>query len=59
MICPNCDNMKTYILYSSQQDYAVRRRRRCPVCGFKFTTYERLAQAGILLQRKKAEEEEK
>lgn len=51
MMCPNCDREKTYIVDSVEIEYETRRRRKCPSCGYRFTTYERLAQAGILKER--------
>ena len=52
MMCPNCDNMKTYIDDAQDaDDYSTRRRRKCPACGYRFTTYERPAQTGILKKR--------
>ena len=51
-MCPNCDSMKTYIEDSQDNsDYSTRRRRRCHACGYKFTTYERPAQLGIIRKR--------
>ena len=48
MYCPKCDAEKTYIVDTRQSDvgYEVRRRRECPGCGYRFTTYERPAQIG-------------
>lgn len=57
MMCPNCDNMKTYIVDAvDKPDHTSLRRRKCPVCGYKFSTTERLVQAGILLRRKREDE---
>lgn len=54
LMCPKCDNIRTYIIETREDDgYSVRRRRKCPVCGHRFTTYERMAQAGILRQKEK------
>lgn len=54
MMCPKCDNIRTYIIETREDDgYSVRRRRKCPACGHRFTTYERMAQAGILRQKEK------
>jgi transcriptional repressor NrdR len=41
--CPQCDSPKTSILETRRADNgdAVRRRRRCSLCGHRFTTYER------------------
>lgn len=42
MDCPACDHA-THVLESRRADdgAAVRRRRECPACGQRFTTYER------------------
>lgn len=56
MMCPKCDNIKTYIIDSAEQDYSTRRRRQCPHCGYKFTTFERLAQSAILKDRNKTDD---
>ena len=42
MTCPSCER-STRVLESRQADAgtAIRRRRECPACGGRFTTYER------------------
>ena len=42
MTCPSCER-STRVLESRQADAgtAIRRRRECPTCGGRFTTYER------------------
>src|SRR5437868_3536205 len=42
MTCPSCER-STRVLESRQAEagMAVRRRRECPTCGRRFTTYER------------------
>lgn len=42
MTCPTCE-AATRVLESRQADAgaAIRRRRECPACGRRFTTYER------------------
>jgi transcriptional repressor NrdR len=44
MLCPNC-HASTRVLESRSADRgkAVRRRRHCPGCGERFTTFERVA----------------
>lgn len=44
MKCPFChhDNDKVIDSRSSQDAYAIRRRRECLQCGRRYTTYERL-----------------
>ena len=44
MICPQCtgDSVKVIDSRDALAEPAVRRRRECESCGFRFTTYERL-----------------
>ena len=44
MKCPFCDNKDTKVLDSRNQQSGstVRRRRRCPKCDRRFTTYEKI-----------------
>ena len=52
MMCPKCDNKRTYIIETRENgDYSTRRRRECPSCGYRFTTFERAAQIGFSRQR--------
>jgi len=46
MKCPMCGARTTQVLDSRQTDHgaAVRRRRCCPKCDVRFTTYERIEQ---------------
>lgn len=54
MMCPKCDYIKTCTIETRENDdYTTRRRRKCPACGYRFTTYERPAQMGFLRQKKK------
>jgi len=40
MICTRCGT-HTQVIDTRATMYGTRRRRRCPACGFRFTTYER------------------
>lgn len=41
MICPSCHKGETEVIDSREtEDGEIRRRRECPRCGFRFTTYE-------------------
>jgi transcriptional repressor NrdR len=44
MRCPFCDSADTQVLDTrgSMEGDAIRRRRRCPDCDKRFTTYERI-----------------
>lgn len=54
MHCPFCRNGDTQVIDSrvSEDGVAIRRRRRCPVCDKRFTTYERfeLAMPSVVKQ---------
>jgi len=43
MFCPNCkkDDLRVLEKRDVEGDVAIRRRRECSACGFRFTTYER------------------
>lgn len=45
MRCPFCHNDTTIVLETrlNQDGTIVRRRRACPACGKRFTTYEKTA----------------
>ena len=44
MRCPFCNNLDTSVKDSrpSEDSTAIRRRRACPACGGRFTTFERI-----------------
>lgn len=44
MRCPNCkyDNSKVVDSRHADDLTAIRRRRECESCGFRFTTFERV-----------------
>ena len=54
MRCPNCGSLDTKVLDSrpTEDGYAIRRRRECLNCGFRFTTYERFEVGPILVVKK-------
>jgi transcriptional repressor NrdR len=54
MICPKCKAPDTKVLDSrdSEQGKAIRRRRECEKCNWRFTTFER-AEVGSLMVKKK------
>ena len=53
MRCPQCDADDTRVIDSRPVDAgaSVRRRRRCTVCGHRFTTYERREPAVMVVKR--------
>ena len=44
MKCPFCDEPDTKVIDSrpTEEGRAIRRRRECPACGKRFTTYEKV-----------------
>ena len=54
MRCPNCGSFDTKVLDSrpTEDGYAIRRRRECLNCGFRFTTYERFEIGPLLVIKK-------
>jgi hypothetical protein len=45
--CPKCGELDAFVMDSRPTlRSAIRRRRECKGCRFRFTTYERLAEAG-------------
>ncbi len=42
MICPNCDKGETQVTDTRDAGRAIRRRRECLSCRFRFTTFERI-----------------
>ena len=49
MHCPSCSFDDTKVIDSrlSEEGGAIRRRRSCTQCGYRFTTYERLEEAAL------------
>ena len=56
MYCPNptCEEVDTKVIDSRLADdgAAVRRRRRCPTCHHRFTTYERVEEAPLMVTKR-------
>lgn len=54
MHCPVCPNDDTKVIDSRPADdgAAIRRRRACPECAYRFTTYERLEEAPLLVMKR-------
>ena len=55
MLCPRCELWETRVLETRTADggRVVRRRRECPGCGYRFTTYERPEERQLLWVVKK------
>lgn len=60
MKCPYCGNPETKVVDSrySEDMEAIRRRRECLNCGKRFTTYERVEIAPIIVIKKNGEREQ-
>ena len=54
MRCPFCQNPDTQVIDSRapEEGYAIRRRRKCPACGKRFTTYEVIETVPIIVVKK-------
>ncbi len=58
MQCPFCTFDDSRVLDSRTVDAAIRRRRECLGCNARFTTYERVQQASVLIVKKDGRREE-
>lgn len=54
MKCPYCENPETKVIDSrpTEDGHAIRRRRGCENCGKRFTTYEKVEEAIIMIIKK-------
>jgi transcriptional repressor NrdR len=54
MKCPFCnnDNIKVVDSRPSEENNAIRRRRQCESCGRRFTTYETVESAPLIIVKK-------
>ena len=57
MRCPSCSTVDDKVVDSRQSDdgAAIRRRRECLACGTRFTTFERLEQAPLVVLKRSGE----
>src|SRR6266545_2019747 len=58
MKCPYCGNADTKVTDSRETDDGIRRRRECLNCGRRFTTYERVQAAPLMVVKKDGRREE-
>ncbi|MER2063039.1 MAG: transcriptional regulator NrdR [Alkalibacterium sp.] len=60
MHCPRCQHNGSKVIDSRPADdgRAIRRRRECENCAFRFTTFERIEQSAILVVKKNGNREE-
>jgi transcriptional repressor NrdR len=54
MRCPTCEERDTRVIDSRDLDaaFTVRRRRECPACNARFTTYERIEAARLVVVKR-------
>ena len=60
MRCPFCGNVDTQVKDSrpAEDNVAIRRRRFCPACGGRFTTYERVQLRDLVVIKSNGRREE-
>ena len=60
MRCPFCGNVDTQVKDSrpAEDHVAIRRRRSCPGCGGRFTTYERVQLRDLVVVKKNGKRED-
>lgn len=60
MKCPYCQQNDSSVIDSRelQGGESIRRRRKCNVCGERFTTYERIELASFMVVKKSGQREE-
>jgi transcriptional repressor NrdR len=60
MRCPFCGNVDTQVKDSrpAEDHVAIRRRRFCPACGGRFTTYERVQLRDLVVLKSSGRREE-
>ncbi len=52
MTCPGCHNGETRVIDSREDEQAIRRRRECMACQFRFTTFERIEVLNLLVLKR-------
>ena len=59
MRCPKCacDESKVVDSRPSESNDAIRRRRECTKCGFRFTTYERCEETPLIVVKRDGRKE--
>ncbi|WP_321970714.1 transcriptional regulator NrdR [Paratractidigestivibacter sp.] len=59
MRCPKCgtDESKVVDSRSSENNDAIRRRRECTACGFRYTTYERCEEMPLIVIKRDGRKE--
>ncbi len=59
MRCPSCASIEDRVVDSREieEGVAVRRRRECVACGYRYTTYERSTGPTLFVQKRSGERE--
>ncbi|MBI4185601.1 transcriptional repressor NrdR [Candidatus Berkelbacteria bacterium] len=52
MICPTCRKGETRVIDSREDEQAIRRRRECMACQFRFTTFERIEILNLMVVKR-------
>jgi transcriptional repressor NrdR len=58
MKCPHCEHDSTRVIDSRSTEAGIRRRRRCERCDERFTTYEQIQRAIVMVAKKDGRREE-
>ncbi len=58
MRCPHCGHADSRVTDSRDTGGEIRRRRECSSCGARFTTYERVQQASLMVEKRDGRREE-
>jgi len=58
MKCPYCSHEETRVTDSRTAEDGIRRRRECLRCGLRFTTYEKLQSAALIVVKRDGRREE-
>ena len=58
MRCPRCSSERSSVIDSRGDGEAIRRRRECQECEFRFTTFERIERAMPLIIKKDGRREQ-
>jgi transcriptional repressor NrdR len=60
MRCPKCGRQDDKVIDSraSREGATIRRRRECVGCGYRFTTYEEIERAGLVVLKRDGRREE-
>ncbi|KKS74586.1 MAG: Transcriptional repressor NrdR, partial [Candidatus Gottesmanbacteria bacterium GW2011_GWC2_42_8] len=60
MKCPFCNNNDTEVVETRDNEdlQTIRRRRECPKCTKRFTTYERIERVPLIVMKKDGRKEQ-